>query len=192
MAGGHDFAAAAVEPADAPAGPDVRLVGPGPTGLRRAYVNGVISNACNPKIGVFFVAFLPNVMPAGAPVREVSLALGAWFALETGLWLAAVVWMADHAKAWLSRPHWQRRLEQLTGLVLVAFGIRVATEGRDGPVRSCVRAGMPEFATPLRTTDAVVTDTPASSATSRSLGCLGSGLRSWFAAGGPHTGHSRC
>jgi threonine/homoserine/homoserine lactone efflux protein len=116
--------------ADAPAGPDMRFVGRGPTSLRRAYVNGVISNACNPKIGVFFVAFLPNVMPAGAPAREVSLALGAWFALETGVWLAAVVWMADHAKAWLSRPRWQRRLEQLTGLVLITFGARVATEGR--------------------------------------------------------------
>ena len=115
---------------DATAGPDMRLVGRGPTSLRRAYVNGVISNACNPKIGVFFLAFLPNVMPAGAPPREVSLALGAWFALETGVWLACVVWMADHAKAWLSRPRWQRRLEQLTGLVLVAFGVRVATEGR--------------------------------------------------------------
>ncbi len=115
---------------DPPAGPDMRLVGRGPTSLRRAYVNGVISNACNPKIGVFFVAFLPNVMPAGAPAREVSLALGAWFALETGVWLAAVVLIADRAKAWLSRPRWQRRLEQLTGLVLVAFGVRVATEGR--------------------------------------------------------------
>ena len=130
MAGGHDFAAAAVEASGRAGRAGHAAGGPGPTSLRRAFVNGVISNACNPKIGVFFVAFLPNVMPAGAPAREVSLALGAWFALETGLWLAAVVWMADHAKAWLSRPRWQRRLEQLTGLVLVAFGIRVATEGR--------------------------------------------------------------
>lgn len=112
-----------------PAG-DREVVGRAHPSLGRAYLNGVISNACNPKIGVFFVAFLPNVMPAGAPTREFSLLLGAWFALETGLWLAAVVWMADRAKGWLSRPRWQRRLEQLTGLVLVAFGIRVATGSR--------------------------------------------------------------
>ena len=101
--------------------------------LRRAYLNGVISNACNPKIGVFFVAFLPNVMPTGAPAREVSLLLGGWFAAETGLWLAAVVWMAEHAKRWLERPRWQRGFEQLTGVVLIGFGIRVATESRGRP-----------------------------------------------------------
>jgi threonine/homoserine/homoserine lactone efflux protein len=107
-----------------------KTAGHAPASLPRAYVNGVISNACNPKIGVFFIAFLPSVMPAGVPAREFSLGLGAWFALETGLWLAAVVWLADHAKVWLNRPRWQRRLEQLTGLVLIAFGIRVATESR--------------------------------------------------------------
>jgi threonine/homoserine/homoserine lactone efflux protein len=117
-------------PVPAPSGQDEQPVAVGATSLRRAYLNGVVSNACNPKIGVFFVAFLPNLMPAGAPAREFSLLLGAWFALETGVWLAAVVWMAGHAKAWLSRPRWQRRLEQLTGVVLIAFGIRVATEGR--------------------------------------------------------------
>ena len=63
----------------------------------------------------------------------VSLVLGAWFAVETGLWLAAVVWMAEHAKRWLDRPRWQRRLEQVTGVVLIGFGIRLATESRIGP-----------------------------------------------------------
>jgi threonine/homoserine/homoserine lactone efflux protein len=103
------------------------------TNLRRAYLNGVISNACNPKIGVFFIAFLPSVMPAGAPAGDVSLLFGVWFAVETGLWLAAVVWMAERAKHWLDQPRWQRRLEQVTGLVLIGFGIRVATEGRITP-----------------------------------------------------------
>jgi threonine/homoserine/homoserine lactone efflux protein len=101
--------------------------------LRRAYLNGVISNACNPKIGIFFIAFLPSVMPTGVPARQFSLVLGAWFAVETGLWLAAVVWMAEHAKRWLDRPRWQRRLEQVTGVVLIGFGIRLATERRIGP-----------------------------------------------------------
>jgi threonine/homoserine/homoserine lactone efflux protein len=118
------------KPATAPSGHATPPVAVGPTSLRRSYFNGVVSNACNPKIGVFFVAFLPNVVPAGASARQLSLALGAWFAIETGVWLAAVVWMAGRAKAWLSRPRWQRRLEQLTGVVLIAFGIRVATEGR--------------------------------------------------------------
>jgi threonine/homoserine/homoserine lactone efflux protein len=98
--------------------------------LYRAYLNGLVSNACNPKIGVFFIAFLPNLMPPGVSTGPFSLVLGAWFAVETGLWLAALVWMAGHAKAWVNRPRLRRRLEQLTGVVLIGFGIRLATESR--------------------------------------------------------------
>jgi threonine/homoserine/homoserine lactone efflux protein len=103
---------------------------PIPPGLRRVYVNGVISNLCNPKIGVFFVAFLPGFMPRGVSVREFSFALGIWFALETGIYLSAMVWMVSRGVTWFRRPNIQRRLERLTGLVLIGFGLRLATESR--------------------------------------------------------------
>jgi threonine/homoserine/homoserine lactone efflux protein len=99
-------------------------------GLRRAYLNGVISNLCNPKIAVFFVAFLPGFIPHGTSVRGFSLLLGVWFALETGVWLITLVWMTDRGVGWLRRPGIQRRLERLTGLVLVGFGVRLAIETR--------------------------------------------------------------
>jgi threonine/homoserine/homoserine lactone efflux protein len=98
--------------------------------LRRAYVNGLVSNLCNPKIGAFFVAFLPAFIPAGVSVRAFSLLLGAWFAVETALWLGAVVWMVDRGVGWLSRPRVQRALERFTGLVLIGLGLRLATETR--------------------------------------------------------------
>ena len=109
-----------------------REAAPAPqVGLGRAYLNGVISNLCNPKIGVFFVAFLPGFIPAGVSVREFSLLLGIWFVLETALWLTALVSMAVRGMSWLRRPRVERRLERLTGLVLIGFGIRLATESRD-------------------------------------------------------------
>jgi threonine/homoserine/homoserine lactone efflux protein len=98
--------------------------------LRRAYLNGVISNLCNPKIGVFFVAFLPGFIPPGVSVRAFSLLLGVWFVLETGIWLATLVRMVTHGFGLFSRTRIQRRLEQLTGVVLIGFGIRLATEAR--------------------------------------------------------------
>jgi len=101
-----------------------------PLRLRRAYLNGVLSNLFNPKIGVFFLAFLPGFIPAGVSVGQFSLLLGGWFALETGIWLAVVVWMVVRAVGWLRRPQVQRRLERLTGLVLIGFGVRLATEQR--------------------------------------------------------------
>lgn len=97
---------------------------------RRAYLNGVISNLCNPKIAAFYVAFLPGFIPAGVPVREWSLLLAAWFAVETGVWLGAVVWMVNRGVDWLSRSGVQRMLERVTGLVLVGLGLRLATESR--------------------------------------------------------------
>ena len=97
---------------------------------RRAHANGVISNLCNPKIGAFFIAFLPGFIPAGGSVRELSGFLSVWFAIETGIWLVILVTMVDRGVGWFGRSTVQRRLERLTGLVLIGFGIRLATETR--------------------------------------------------------------
>lgn len=96
----------------------------------RAYLNGVLSNLLNPKISVFFMAFLPAFVPAGASASRFSLVLGAWFVMETGLWLALVAWLADRGMRWLRRPAVQRWLERVTGIVLIGFGLRLATESR--------------------------------------------------------------
>jgi threonine/homoserine/homoserine lactone efflux protein len=96
----------------------------------RAYLNGMLSNLLNPKISVFFMAFLPAFVPAGASASRFSLVLGAWFIAETGLWLTVVAWLADRGVRWLRRPTVQRWLERVTGLVLIGFGLRLATESR--------------------------------------------------------------
>lgn len=113
---------------------------PGPAGAgltlwgtarpRRAYLNGLLSNLLNPKISVFFMAFLPAFVPAGASAAEFSLVLGIWFIAETGLWLAVVAWLADRGARWLRRPAVQRWIERVTGIVLIGFGLRLATESR--------------------------------------------------------------
>lgn len=117
----------------APAVPD--LTGPGLTGPstarpRRAYLNGLLSNLLNPKISVFFMAFLPAFVPARVSAAEFSLVLGIWFIAETGLWLAVVAWLADRGVRWLRRPAVQRWIERVTGIVLIGFGLRLATESR--------------------------------------------------------------
>lgn len=106
------------------------LTGPGTARPRRAYLNGLLSNLLNPKISVFFMAFLPAFVPAGASAAEFSLVLGIWFIAETGLWLAVVAWLADRGVRWLRRPAVQRWIERVTGIVLIGFGLRLATESR--------------------------------------------------------------
>ena len=102
----------------------------GRTGALRAYLNGVISDLCNPKVGVFFVAFLPAFIPPHGSVSEFSLLFGLWNAVEVGLYFAVVVWLISRGTTWLHRPRFRRRLEQVTGAALIGFGIRLATEAR--------------------------------------------------------------
>jgi threonine/homoserine/homoserine lactone efflux protein len=106
--------------------------GPAPekAGWRRAYLNGLLSNLLNPKIGVFFIAFLPGFIPAGAPAPLFPLALGLWFIAETGVWLATLAWMPARGAGWLRRSTVQRWLERITGVALIGFGLRLATQAR--------------------------------------------------------------
>lgn len=95
---------------------------------KAGYLSGVATNLCNPKVGIFMITFLPAFIPHGAPVGLTSLLFGATYALETALWFAVLLWLVGRGAAWLRRPRVQRRLEQLTGLVLIGFGLRLATE----------------------------------------------------------------
>ena len=125
--------AGAALPVPGPAVPGLTvpgLTGPGTARPRRAYLNGLLSNLLNPKISVFFMAFLPAFVPAGASATEFSLVFGIWFIAETGLWLAVVTWLADRGVRWLRRPAVQRWIERVTGIVLIGFGLRLATESR--------------------------------------------------------------
>jgi threonine/homoserine/homoserine lactone efflux protein len=118
------------EPATAEPGAAVERPSPVPATRLRAYLNGLLSNLFNPKISVFFMAFLPAFIPAHAAATQFSLVLGLWFIAETGLWLAVVAWLADRGARWLRRTAVQRWLERATGIVLIGFGIRLATEAR--------------------------------------------------------------
>jgi len=103
---------------------------PAQAGWRRVYLNGLLSNLLNPKIGVFFIAFLPGFIPTGAPAPLFPLVLGLWFIAETGAWLAALAWMAARGAGWLRRSTVQRWLERVTGVALIGFGLRLAAQAR--------------------------------------------------------------
>ena len=103
---------------------------PGGARWGRLFVNGLLSDLLNPKIGVFFIAFLPGFIPAGASAMRFSLALGLWFIVETGAWLATVTWLVARGAGWLRRSAGQRWLERVTGLALIGFGLRLAASAR--------------------------------------------------------------
>jgi threonine/homoserine/homoserine lactone efflux protein len=127
---GPVITAAPAEPSGPPAAADSAAPAPAPAGWGRVYLNGLLSNLFNPKIGVFFVAFLPGFIPARAPATLFTLGLGLWFMAETGAWLAILAWTVARGADWLRRSSVQRWLERATGVVLIGFGVRLATETR--------------------------------------------------------------
>ena len=89
---------------------------------------GLVSNLLNPKVGVFFVTFLPAFVPPGARAGPTSLIFGAEFVVLTGVYFALLLALATRVTRWMNTPRIKRRVEAVTGTVLVAFGVRLVVE----------------------------------------------------------------
>ncbi|MFG2531028.1 LysE family translocator [Streptomyces sp. NPDC048516] len=87
---------------------------------------GALTNLLNPKIGVFYVAVLPQFIPAGAPHFTTGVLLACVHILLGVLWSTALIYCARALSGWLRRPAARRTLDRVTGTVIVGFGIRLA------------------------------------------------------------------
>lgn len=92
------------------------------------YGAGLATDLLNPKVGVFFVTFLPAFVPSAQSVGVTSLLFGAIFIGLTAAYFAALLLLAGRITGWMRNPVIQRRLDRATGVVLVGFGIRLAVE----------------------------------------------------------------
>ena len=97
---------------------------------RAGFRQGCLSDLANPKIGIFFTSLLPQFVSAGHPVLLPFLILGAVFVAMTVLWLAAYTLVAARAAETLTRPRVRAALDRVTGVVLIAIGLRLAAEHR--------------------------------------------------------------
>jgi threonine/homoserine/homoserine lactone efflux protein len=91
----------------------------------RAFRDGLVTNLLNPKIGVFYATLLPTFIRPGQSVLGMSLLLAGIHAVMGLLWLTAVALAAARAAEVLRRETWRRRMERLTGVVLLGFGVKV-------------------------------------------------------------------
>ena len=92
------------------------------------YARGVIMNISNPKVAIFFVAFLPQFAdPSRGPVALQIVWLGAVFLVTALVIFAAISVAAGRLGPWLKQsPRAQAAINRLTGTVLVLLAFRLA------------------------------------------------------------------
>lgn len=95
---------------------------------RHAFRQGFLSNLGNPKMVIFFSSLLPQFVPIGGAPFVSMLGLGLVFCTMTLSWLAAYTWLVAKAGPLFRRPAVRRAFDAATGLILVAFGLRLAAE----------------------------------------------------------------
>jgi threonine/homoserine/homoserine lactone efflux protein len=102
-----------------------------PSSLRRAFVEGLLVNILNPKVALFFLAFLPQFTdPSGGSVAVQTLVLGAVFfaiALVMDLIYAFAASAVSRRVRW--GPDAAKRRERLTGAIYLALGMLAAVAG---------------------------------------------------------------
>jgi threonine/homoserine/homoserine lactone efflux protein len=108
---------------------------PAPVGsVWRSFRLGVLTNLANPKAGVFAVSFLPQFVPQfvpqGAPVPATLVVFSVLWTLIDAVWYLGIVWLVGRVRGVLERPRVRRRLERISGVVLVGLGVRLAAETR--------------------------------------------------------------
>jgi threonine/homoserine/homoserine lactone efflux protein len=99
--------------------------------LRGGYLRGVTVNVLNPKVALFFLAFLPQFVGSGTGATAEMLALGGTYAALTACYLGTVGLLSGGVRsAFRARPRLADGLRWVSGSVLVGLGAALALESR--------------------------------------------------------------
>ena len=96
----------------------------------QAWGRGALTNLLNPKIGAFYVAVLPQFIPAHTSHLLMGVVLALVHDAEGMLWFTGVILAAGRARGWLARRSVQRSVDGVTGSALVGFGVELAVAAR--------------------------------------------------------------
>ena len=107
--------------------PDEAAIAPGqPNWLLR----GFLTNMLNPKIGVFYVSFLPQFIPSGSSVLGWSVLLASIHNALGLAWFGALIAATRPLLGVLRKPAVMSWLDRLTGMLFIGFGLKLAVSAR--------------------------------------------------------------
>jgi threonine/homoserine/homoserine lactone efflux protein len=87
---------------------------------------GFLTNMLNPKVGIFYLTFLPQFIPHGVGVAAFSLLLAGIHVLLAFGWLSLLVAATVPLGEFLAKPRIVKSLDRLTGCVFLFFGLKLA------------------------------------------------------------------
>jgi threonine/homoserine/homoserine lactone efflux protein len=93
---------------------------------RKAFLEGFLTNALNPKVSMFYLAAFPQFIPSGA---EISIAYFLVFlhALIAVVWFSAMVFLLSRFTSMATTSNFSRWLKSITGIVFIGFGTKLAS-----------------------------------------------------------------
>ncbi len=98
-----------------------------PRSRAKAFTEGFLTNALNPKVSMFYLAAFPQFIPAGEGAVPAALLLVTIHAVLNALWFTIMVLLFARLTAVARRGRFQRWVKGITGTVFIGFGIKLAT-----------------------------------------------------------------
>ncbi|MEM7525757.1 MAG: LysE family translocator [Pseudomonadota bacterium] len=95
--------------------------------LLKAYVEGFLTNALNPKVSMFYLAAFPQFISVGETSAASALLLVFLHSLINGVWFGAMVLLFAKLTAAARNDGFQRWLKAITGVVFIGFGVKLAS-----------------------------------------------------------------
>tara|TARA_R110002020_G_scaffold16871_68_gene59807 strand:- start:5686 stop:6321 length:636 start_codon:yes stop_codon:yes gene_type:complete len=95
--------------------------------LRKAFVEGLLTNGLNPKVSMFYLAVFPHFIPLDDPSGASAFVLVFVHAMINVVWFSAIVMLFSRLSTVARRGSVQRWIKGVTGVVFLGFGYKLAT-----------------------------------------------------------------
>lgn len=96
---------------------------------KAAFASGLVSTLLNPKVGLFYLAVVPQFIPRGGNTLGMAMVLGLTLALIGTLYLTVIAFVAFKAMAWLKKPKVNSMIERGSSGILAVLGVGVMASG---------------------------------------------------------------
>jgi threonine/homoserine/homoserine lactone efflux protein len=111
-------------------GPRLEAIERAEPSAARGFRDGLVTCLANVKAAIFFVALFPQFVPSGAPMLPTALAMCLVIVAFDLIWYSTIALAVTHVRRAFVESRWPRRIERVTGGVLVGLGLRLALESR--------------------------------------------------------------